>query len=698
MDKEPTSTATNPLRVLLLSPPLNSLTHPYSSLPALTAFLRTRGQRVSQCDLGMAAIDATFTRDGIEALIQTIRSRRQKLSTVTEHDPLRIELSNALLFADEVASKIELAKEALRSESSFYDPCRYLWAHRIVARALDLISAAYHPIRFEGEIFTMGQPPTFDNLAAFANDPTRNPFERPMRKILSGVIATERPEIVGISVTYSYQLFFAYALARMIRDLLPDTMIVLGGAAIHLAEDALRRYPDRAFDWADCYVFGAGEGPLANLLDLLQNPHECKGFHTNLYLNPAGNIRRSIPDSMVTIDPPIDLDALPTPDYEGLDMVIYLAPEILFLLGNSRNCYYGKCAFCSCSYGHRGTYQVRALPKVQEDLRLLIEKFGARHLFFTDDCIPPKRCAEIADFLLASDFCLSWSGELRFENAFTHGLIAQMADSGFCYASFGNESGSRQVLESMRKGTDPKHNAHLLGLMAEAGIGIDLQNFIGFPGESHDQAIETVRFLLAGKGAISTCALGTFRVTHGSPVALQPESFGVQHLELIDPESLMPAYRYKVNRGIKPEDLPAFGKQFAGFLGMNFPANSFFLDGSVGSHNLLYHARFGADWIRTHLGRFLFPPVGWQGDGDLKLEEGVRWVHHGEGQIGFFNPTNGIFLQLEEGEQCLALLRAGGDVQLWLETASVGPTERKKLMHDLAWLQRQGMISAVGDR
>lgn len=681
----------SPLNILLVSPPINSLTHPYSSLPALTASLRARGQIVTQCDLGMASMDKILSKKGIKALEDMIRRQLDRLPPGEETGKRRVTLRKALLFADVVTEEIEGAKDVLRNEPAFYDPSQYLRAHRMVVRALDLISAAYPPIRFIGESPSMGMTPTLNNLTAFAHDPLRNPFDRPMREILSPLVARAMPRIVGISVTYPWQLFFGYALARMVRDLAPEAMILMGGASIHLSEDTLRRYPGRAFERVDGYVFGEGEGPMNNLLDLLLQPEQCQGIHKNLYIDPAGPFLSNLPKGIVQVEPPADINTLPTPDYTGLNLSLYLAPEVLFLLGNTRQCYYGKCAFCSCSFGHRGRYQIRSQCTIKEDICLLVKRHGARHLFFTDDCIPPKRCGEIADILMEAGLGLFWSGELRSEKPFTVELIEKMAKSGFCYASFGNESGSQEVLNRMCKGTNPEKNAALFCRMADAGIGIDLQNFIGFPGESQAQAMETIRFLLALKGYITTCALGTFRVTHGSPVEQSPESFGLMDLELCDPESLVPTYRYHVNQGIDPMELPSFGEQFSGFLGMNFPANSFFLDGSVGSHNLLYNAHFGAAWVRENLGRFLLRPVKWDSEASPSLVEGVRWIKHEKGDLSFFNPANGAVIHIDEGDECLKFLRNKGTV---LCPGFSPETEKDKKAHgyDLITLHREGMI------
>jgi len=662
------------MSVLLISPPLNSLTHPHASLPVLTAFLRARGVRVVQRDLGIEVMEELFSAAGIAALGGRIRRK------AAAEDPERggKRLREALLMVDVVAEGIEAAKGVMRDREAFYDPERYLHAHRLLARGFDLIEAAHPNLRFNGDALSMRHPATFDSCEAFAADPESHPFHEAIQRRLAELVGSGPFDWIGLSVTYTGQLHFAFALARMAHELFPGVPVVMGGAAISLAEDTLRRFAQRAFALADGFVFGEGEGPLGNLLNLVCDPAQAGGIHKNLMLSPAVRARFALPDDLATIAPVTDLDQLPTPDYGGLDLSRYLTPEPIFFLGNTRTCYYGQCAFCSCGYGHKGRYAIRSMAKIEQDLRTLKERFGARCLFFTDDCLPPKRGREIAEFLHGAGLDFVWSAWLRYEKSFDDDTVAALVRSGLRQVSFGNESGSAQMLETMRKGTDPQRGVETIRRMAAHGVGIDLQNFIGFPGETHEQAQETVRFLVALKTMVTTCAFGAYYVAHGSPVALEPTAFGVSDLRLIDPERLIPSYHYTVDRGPDPAELPDLYKRFAGFIHLNFLTGTFFLELGIGAHTLLYHERYGSAWVCSRLPLLLRRRGQWQ-SGD-RWGDGVRRVLHPDGSLSAFDSHSGVLLRVEQGQGCLAVLEGGADVP------------DAKVRSDLNLLFREGLV------
>ena len=60
--------------VLLLIPPLTQLNTPYPSTAYLTGFLRARGYRVHQADLGIEMVLALFSRAGLARVFEAVRA------------------------------------------------------------------------------------------------------------------------------------------------------------------------------------------------------------------------------------------------------------------------------------------------------------------------------------------------------------------------------------------------------------------------------------------------------------------------------------------------------------------------------------------------------------------------------------------------------------------------------------------------
>ena len=189
-------------------------------------------------------------------------------------------------------------------------------------------------------------------------------------------------------------------------------------------------------------------------------------------------------------------DAFPTPDYTGLNLQDYLTPEPMFSLSNARGCYWRKCAFCNVSLSFMREFRQRSMERVQEDIATVVSRYKAKWIFFADDCVPPSRCRELADYLSGKKKPVYWVTECRFEKAFSPGLLRRLYRGGCRQLSFGNESANQRVLDRMRKGTRAPWNRKLIRAAAKAGIAVHLQNFLGFPGERASEARETVALLL----------------------------------------------------------------------------------------------------------------------------------------------------------------------------------------------------------
>ena len=65
--------------VLLLIPPLTQLNTPYPSIAYLTGFLRSRGIKASQADLGIEMVLRLFSRSGLQTLFEQVRERENEL-------------------------------------------------------------------------------------------------------------------------------------------------------------------------------------------------------------------------------------------------------------------------------------------------------------------------------------------------------------------------------------------------------------------------------------------------------------------------------------------------------------------------------------------------------------------------------------------------------------------------------------------
>ena len=71
--------------VLLLIPPLTQLNTPYPSTAYLTGFLRSKGVRCEQADLGIEMVLRLFSRQGLTRVFDVLEAKKQSLPAEARH-------------------------------------------------------------------------------------------------------------------------------------------------------------------------------------------------------------------------------------------------------------------------------------------------------------------------------------------------------------------------------------------------------------------------------------------------------------------------------------------------------------------------------------------------------------------------------------------------------------------------------------
>ena len=142
-----------------------------------------------------------------------------------------------------------------------------------------------------------------------------------------------------------------------------------------------------------------------------------------------------------------------------------------------------------------------------------------------------------------------WGGCARFETVISGELLETMQRGGCRMILFGLESASEAIMDRMIKGTKVEDMSRILVESAEAGIWNHTFFFFGFPGETLEDAQETVNFLFEHKQYIHSAAMGTFLMERYSPAHRFPQNFGVSKI-VEDPDKDLAIYfDYEVESG-----------------------------------------------------------------------------------------------------------------------------------------------------
>ncbi len=257
-----------------------------------------------------------------------------------------------------------------------------------------------------------------------------------------------------------------------------------------------------------------------------------------------------------------DLATLPPPDFDGLPLDKYFVPTRILPYLATRGCYWGRCEFCDHGEGYTAGYRSKKIHDALADIKYLRDKYGTTHFHFTDESYPPALFRKLTRGLIDSHMGITWTTHMRFEKSLLDEAVWQDAkESGCKYLHFGYESGVERVLQLMDKATTAEVMTKHLKLTAEAGIWNHCMGFFGFPGETKEEAWQSVQFLEQNKNHVHSLGFGTFDLGRHNPVAKHPEKWGVTAYK--NPEwDLALDYYYTVKNGMSIEEAERVFEQF----------------------------------------------------------------------------------------------------------------------------------------
>jgi hypothetical protein len=176
-----------------------------------------------------------------------------------------------------------------------------------------------------------------------------------------------------------------------------------------------------------------------------------------------------------------------------------------------------------------------------------------RHVFFADEAITPRNLRGMSARLEAMGAPLEWIGCVRFEKALSEELLHSMYRGGCRMLLFGLEAASAPIIRRIGKGTQLPEVQRILRQSAEAGIWNHIFFFFGFPGETIEDAQETVNLIYRHKQYTHSAAPGTFLLERYAPAHLNPRRYGITHVSEPPEGDLAIYFDYQVASGMDEE-------------------------------------------------------------------------------------------------------------------------------------------------
>ena len=175
----------------------------------------------------------------------------------------------------------------------------------------------------------------------------------------------------------------------------------------------------------------------------------------------------------------------------------------------ARDCWWGKCAFCSWTTLYPGKdYRKHSAKRMLDEIGILIEKYGVREIMDDSGTLP------IGDWL--KEFCegmieRGYNKKVIFDcNMRLKGLDQKMYDlmgrAGFRFILYGLESASQETLDKINKNLKVEEIEKGVKMAKQGGLEPHITTMMGYPWESKADAQKTIDLSkrLFDKGYVDT--------------------------------------------------------------------------------------------------------------------------------------------------------------------------------------------------
>jgi hypothetical protein len=296
-----------------------------------------------------------------------------------------------------------------------------------------------------------------------------------------------------------------------------------------------------------------------------------------------------------------DMSQLPGPDFEGLPLDRYLAPELVLPYDPTRGCYWGVCTFCHYGLAEVGTarHRERPVPQVLDQLTALQQKHGTRIFYFSQDAFAPSIARAIALGIKERGLALRWGTDMRPERSLSPERCQELVAGGALSAALGVESAAPRVLSLIDKGIKVDDMRRVIQNLSEAGMAVEAMCFSDFPTESYREALATIELVRALTPHLSLFILGRFDLTHGSLVAQKPGEFGIKEVWHIEGDEFKTGLFFQEAESKKTERQRAQIESLVADISARWSLRRYPWAGALSTaHTMLTYARSGKGAFR----------------------------------------------------------------------------------------------------
>lgn len=355
-------------------------------------------------------------------------------------------------------------------------------------------------------------------------------YDRYLRKIENRMISlddikksieSKKCKIFGIS-TITVSSSNALSIAGIIRELVPDALIILGGMhpTLFANEFILEKN-------VDVIILGEGNHAIVELVDRYPDSEKFKTVKGILYKDKKNNVVKTAKCSSFDVD----LDKIPYPAY---DLMCKESLPFMPRFFSNKGCPF-SCAFCSCDTFYNKAYDDYKLTfrdpvKVVDEIEYTYKKYKMEFYCFGDLTFMSSKeyGRQICELLIERGlnhvkwWCQTTVGRLNKDD------LALMKSAGCAQVGLGVENGTQSNLDMMGKPMKFDSTEEQCKLIRDAGIAPITYWIIGLGNESFETARSTIErichFIRNDFTEISH--IGVPVPYPGSPIWNTPEKYG----------------------------------------------------------------------------------------------------------------------------------------------------------------------------
>ncbi len=358
-------------------------------------------------------------------------------------------------------------------------------------------------------------------------------INEPIANVVRRIIA-QRPQVLGFCC-YIWNITATKQLIQLVKDRLPETVIVLGGPEVsYNAGKLLREEP-----LVQYVISGEGEKLFALLLNAI--------YHGESTENIPGVCQRR--DGRIVIAPPYTPQEEPPTPYT--EKYLHALNGRIAYLETSRGCPF-TCAFCLS--GRCGSARFYSLERAKKEL-LLLANSGTQTVKLVDRTFNANRARanELFRFIIQNYgdaipkgvcFHFEIAGDLLDEE--TIQLLAT-APAGAMQLEIGLQSFRTETLDAINRKTDVERlKRNIKRVITNANMHIHIDLIAGLPYEDFNSFAESFNTAYALRP--NMLQLGFLKLLHGAPMRENPEEFPCSYAQ-------HPPYEVTATSWLTPEEL-----------------------------------------------------------------------------------------------------------------------------------------------